>query len=591
MSLTADRAALAAWERAPEPMLDAFQLIADGVTAVGGFGVAAISVVRGETLVVEAVSGSDEAQVQLRGTRTPVEDLLAEVALADDWGAFRFLPHDRIDPDNDNLGWVPDVAPLDVADAWHPLDLLVAPLRDGHGDLIGVLSIDLPVDGRRPGPEQRRILDAYAEQAARAVVTALAREVLAEQVRLADSAREIVRTISTGLSMETLLAACNEALVDGFGAVGLWIQTFDRLGAPGSGRVWAPEGVTVSVPDDVRKIAELAAHDTWRRQAVDVVVVGTSDDPLPERERELVYSFLAEIDVASMLFVPLGAATDCVGALALTRGPDDPPWSAVEISAARDIGLDIGRAVLNARTHERERQLVTELQALDTYKSQLISTLSHELKNPLTSIVAHLELVEASDVDADTRASLAAIGRAALRIDRLVEDLMLLAKVGDPATPMISRPVDLVAVARDVVDLLSAAAQQGGVSLTVEAPDVPVVAPGDVAELDRLLANLVGNAVKYTPAGGAVTVALSTERGEVVLECRDTGLGIAVEDQDRLFTEFFRSTNPDALAKPGTGLGLAIVSRIVARHGGRLNLCSELGTGSTFRVVLPATRS
>ena len=99
MSLTADPAEVAAWERRPATLLDAFQLIADGVTAVGGFGVAAISVVRGPYLVVEAVSGSDEARAQLQGTRTTVTELLDEISVADDWGSFRFLPHDRIDPD------------------------------------------------------------------------------------------------------------------------------------------------------------------------------------------------------------------------------------------------------------------------------------------------------------------------------------------------------------------------------------------------------------------------------------------------------------------------------------------------------------
>ena len=587
MSLTADHAALAAWERRPAPPLDAFQLLADGVTTVGGFQVAAISTVRGDWLVVEAVSGSEEAQESLRGTRTPVEELLTEIAVADDWGAFRFLPHDRVDPATTNLGWVPDMEPLDAVDAWHPLDLLVAPLRDSRGDLVGLLSIDLPVDGLRPGPEQRSVLDAYAGQAARAVVAALSREELDEQVRLADAAREIVRTISTELSMDALLAACNEAVVEGFGAFGLWIHTFDSLGGPGSGRLWAPGGVEVSVPEPLRLIAERAAQDTWRRRTVEVVRVGHPESRLADAERDLVHAYLARIDVASMLFVPLGGGQECVGALSLTRGPDHPDWSEVEIRAARDIGLDIGRAVLNARTHERERELVAELQALDTYKSQLISTLSHELRNPLTAITAHLELLDEVVGDPDARRSLAAMERAGQRIDGLVEDLMLLAKVGDPLTPVIARAVDLVAVTRDVVDLVSASAQQREVTLAVEVTTEPVLALGDRTELDRLVANLVGNAVKYTPDGGRVTVRLSTAGDDVLLECEDTGIGISADDQERLFTEFFRSTNPEALAQPGTGLGLAIVSRIVARHGGRMHLSSELGEGSTFRVVLP----
>jgi len=589
MSLSIAPGALAAWERRRAPSLDAFQLIADGVTDVGGFGVAAISVVRGSHLVVEAISGSEEARGQLTGARTPISNMLDEIALADDWGAFRFLPHDRIDPSNDNLGWVPDIEPLDVEDAWHPLDLLVAPLHDDNGELIGMLSIDLPVGGRRPGPEQRRILDAYAGQAARAVLTALDRELLAEQVRLAETAREIVRSMSTELTMETLLAACNEAMVEGFRAAGLWLQTFDTVGRPGSGRVWAPEGVQIDIPDEVKAIAEASAHDAWRRQAVDVVTVGEEQGSLlPPRPRELVFDFLTSIDVVSMLFVPLGAGKECVGALVLTRGPDDPEWSSVEVSAARDIGLDVGRAVLNARTYERERELVAELQALDTYKSQLISTLSHELKNPLTAITAHLELLDDSDVEPNARLSLQAIDRGARRLLRIIDDLMMLAKVGDPDTPLIAAPVDLGAIVDEVVDMLSVTARSHGVELTTAYAQRPVHVLGAATELDQVVANLVGNAVKYTPRGGTVTVSLSRSGDEVTLQVVDTGIGIAAPDQEQLFTEFFRSNNPQAVAQPGTGLGLTIVARIVARHGGRLHLTSELGAGSTFHVVLPA---
>lgn len=588
MSLSVAPAALAAWERRPVAALDAFQLITDVVTDVGGFGVAAISVVRGQDLVVEAISGSEEARDKLIGARTPVDDMLEEISHADDWGTFRFLPHDRVDPAGHDLGWVPDFEPLDAEDAWHPLDLLVAPLHDHEGRLVGMLSLDLPLGGRRPGPDQRQSLDAYAAQAARAVLAALDREALAEQVRLAEAARQIVRNMSTEPTIEALLAACNEAMVEGFGAsAGVWLQTFDAVGRPGSGRVWAPEGVQIEIPDEVKSIAEASAHDSWRRQSVDVVTVGSEESLLPPRARQVIYDFLTSIEVASMLFVPLGAGQECVGALVLTRGADDPAWTAVEISAAHDIGLDAGRAVLNARSYEREHELVAELQALDTYKGQLISTLSHELKNPLTAISAHLELLEDADVGPEARVSLQAIERGAQRLLRIVEDLMMLAKVGDPDTPLLIAPVDLSAIVEEVVDMLTVTARSRGVELTMASTQRPVHVLGAANELDHVVANLVGNAVKYTPSG-TVTVSLSRDGDEVTLRVVDTGIGISAEDQDNLFTEFFRSSNPEAVAQPGTGLGLSIVARIVARHGGRIHLTSELGAGSTFSVVLPA---
>ena len=112
----------------------------------------------------------------------------------------------------------------------------------------------------------------------------------------------------------------------------------------------------------------------------------------------------------------------------------------------------------------------------------------------------------------------------------------------------------------------------------------------DEEGLERVLTNLVGNAVKYSPRGGRVTVTVSgydTSGDEVEIAVSDEGIGISADDQAHLFTEFFRSTNPDALAEPGTGLGLAISARIVTGHGGRITVDSALGAGSTFRVFLP----
>jgi signal transduction histidine kinase len=150
-------------------------------------------------------------------------------------------------------------------------------------------------------------------------------------------------------------------------------------------------------------------------------------------------------------------------------------------------------------------------------------------------------------------------------------------------------PVDLGQLVADSVDLSAMAADREGVQLTLVPGTSAVVVPGDPDQLDRVIVNLVNNAVKYTPRGGTVTVSLEASDDWAVFTCADTGLGISEEDQTRLFSEFFRSTNAQARAKPGTGLGLAIVKRTVERHGGRVEVESELGVGTTFRVYLPST--
>jgi signal transduction histidine kinase len=573
------------------PARDALQTIAEGVTQLAGFGVAAISVVREDgKLEVMAVAGSDEARIELQGRRTPIDTLMQEIEKADEWGLLRFVPHERLDTGlGETWGWVPDVTPLDEPDAWHPLDLLIAPLQDEDGVLRGTLAIDLPFDGRRPGAAQRAVLQTYAEQAGRAVITALEREALAHQVRLADAARTIVRNASAQLSLDRILADSREALVEGFQAAGMWIQTFDEDGL-GTGAIHSTDGTVIELPAELVGIAEIAARRAWDGQRTEVVAPDRPFGPSITREQgELILAYLGAIGIGSLLFAPLGAGPECLGNLVLTRQPGAPDWSDVEGAAALDIGHDLGRAILNARMFEREHRLVEELQALDTYKSQLIATVSHELKNPLTAILGHLEMLDGSpDLDRGTRASLAAMDRGARRLARVIEDLLLLSKVGDPNTPIIAVPVDLRGIVEENIDLCSVAATRKNLTVQIEGPAQPALALGDADELDKVCANLISNAVKYTPDGRSVSVDLSRAGDQIVLTCCDEGIGISEADQEKLFTEFFRSTNPEAVAQPGTGLGLAIVRRIVERHHGRIEVESHLGKGSTFRVFLPA---
>jgi len=567
---------------------DTLQVVAEGVTKVAGFGVAAISVIHdsGETEVV-AVAGNDAASAALLGTFSPVSSLLAELEVAEHWGKLRFVPHEKIG-EVQRTGWVPDVTPLDGPDAWHPLDLLVAPLTDQHGEFRGFLSVDLPDDGRRPGPERRRRLEMYADQAGRAILSAMQRERLAEQVRLAETTRKIVRGASAQLSLEQIIHDSQRAIVDGFGIQGLWIHTFDEDGQ-GRGFVYSSDGQDVQLPDQLVELAVPAARNCWRDQRVGLISRRrTATQIATPEQRDQILEFLASVDIASIMFVPLGAGPECLGNLVLTRGEDDPEWTDGEATAALDIGHDLGRALLNSRMFEQERTLVHELQQLDRYKTQLIATVSHELKNPLTTIVGHLELLQEEDLDAPTEQSLAAIGRSAKRLNRLVEDLLLLSKVGDPGNPLIAAPVDLDEILGDVVETFGVQAASRDVRLAFYRPIHPVVANGEATELESLCTNLVSNAIRYTPAGGVVTLALSVDGPDVLLTCTDDGIGISPADQERLFSEFFRSTNPQALALPGTGLGLAISRRVVARHGGTITVRSALGEGSTFTVRLPA---
>jgi len=570
---------------------DALQLIAEGVTEMVGFRVAILSVVRDDTLRSVAVAGSEAARAQLSDTPTPMGIIHQDLAVADDWGRFQFVPSERATAETTEWGWVPDVEPSEDPDAWQALDLLLAPLRNAAGEIVGLLSIDLPVNGRRPDGAQRTLLERYAAQAERAVLVALEREALSEQIRLATAAREIVRNASAQLDIDDLLQQCGEALTQGFRAGGSWVQTFDEE-VLGSGALHSAQGADIVLPDVLIEIAETSAHQLWALQQSVVLERNPSSlGVLTQEQYDQITLFMERIGAGYLLFVPLGAGSTCVGNLVLTRVEGQPAWTSTEAAAALDIGHDLGRAILNARTFAHEHRLVAELTALDVYKGQLIATVSHELKNPLTAIVGHLELLDAApELSVMSRRSLAAIGRGTQRLQRVIDDLLMLSKVGDPDNPILAAPVHLQPIIEDVRDLTDMVARRGRVRVELDLPSEPLVADGDAEEIDRLLSNLLSNAVKYSPENTTVSLSARREDSTIVLTCRDQGIGISAADQEQLFTEFFRSADPDARAQPGTGLGLAIVARIVERHHGTISVSSALGHGSTFTVRLPASR-
>jgi len=571
---------------------EALSVIAEGITQLAGFDVAAVSVVRdSQQMQVMAVAGSDEARDILLGTFTPITRLMEELEHAEDWGMFKFVPHESLDPDSESWGWVPDLEPIAVPDAWHPMDLLVAPLYGPNGELRGTLSIDCPTDGRRPDEAHRRILNRYAEQAARALYIAVERETFAEQVRVLSATREVVRNAARERNIGVMLDKIQPSLVEGFRSLGSWIHTFDEDGH-GLGAIYAGEGTRVEMPHHLVAIAERAAADSWRAQQVGLVSRHRSHDvrlsKVSEAEFQEILRFLEGIGVGSLLFVPMGAGRECLGSLVLTRAISDPEWTPAEVDAALEVGRDLGRAVLNARALGRERELVRELKALDDYKSKLIATLSHELKSPLAAMLANIEfLQETVALDRAAIDVLAAVDRGAVRLVRVVEDLLLLAKVGDPHLPLLPRPVSLPDVVADVVNLTSIADQRR-VKVRVEGQPDQMVAVGDPAELDIMITNLLTNAIKYSSRDTTVTLTMARSDSWVVLTCEDLGIGISPTDRAQLFREFFRSESPEVKAQPGTGLGLTIVDRIVTRHLGRIEVDSVLGKGSTFRVFLPA---
>jgi signal transduction histidine kinase len=249
------------------------------------------------------------------------------------------------------------------------------------------------------------------------------------------------------------------------------------------------------------------------------------------------------------------------------------------------------RAVITALERSDYAEGLERERAVAEYRAQLMDVLSHEVQNPLTVILQNAELLlTEGHHDELTVHGLEAIQRGARRIEAMGRDLLVLARVGKPDRPL-DDVVDLVRLARGVVELLGTDADNRHIGVDVEARVEQLNVCGDVRDLDALLTNLVANAIKYSEPEDRVRVRLdhveADGRSEARIEVVDQGVGIREQDRDRVFEEFFRSADPRVRLRPGTGLGLAIAERAAARHGGRIEVESSPRTGTRFVVTLP----
>ncbi|MCA9977391.1 MAG: hypothetical protein KC413_16645, partial [Anaerolineales bacterium] len=209
----------------------------------------------------------------------------------------------------------------------------------------------------------------------------------------------------------------------------------------------------------------------------------------------------------------------------------------------------------------------------------------HELRTPLTTIRGNLDLMRHMGV-ADPE-SMDVIQDELERMTRLIGDLLLLARADSGGLPLDRRPVALDNTLFEVYRQVSRL--QGAVTVTVtEIDQVSVL--GDADRLKQLLLILVDNAIKYTPAGGAVSLSLSRTDGWAKLQVSDTGVGIPAQDIPHIFERFYRVDKARSRAQGGSGLGLAIAKWIATAHGGWIKVESTVGEGTTFTVSLPARK-
>lgn len=287
---------------------------------------------------------------------------------------------------------------------------------------------------------------------------------------------------------------------------------------------------------------------------------------------------------------------------ALIAGTDAPLWQGrplyVEGELRRRNGSVVSVGITYAPLLARSGRLlniiaivrdITRFREADALKDTFISIVSHELKTPISIIKGYAETLSRPQARRDPelmKEMLGAIVEESDRLARLVDDLLDASRLQAGGLPFQDvEEVNLAAVARHIVERYRSQAQRHALVLDFP-PDFPTVM-GNPRRLEQVLDNLVSNAIKYSSPGGEVYIAGQATPAEVTLSVRDSGIGIPLEEQERIFERFYRVASPDTRAVSGTGLGLYLTRAIVRAHGGRIWVESAPGRGATFYVVLP----
>ncbi len=255
---------------------------------------------------------------------------------------------------------------------------------------------------------------------------------------------------------------------------------------------------------------------------------------------------------------------------------------------------------VSKRLRVREKELVVlkknleeayrKLEESDVAKSEFVMMVTHELRSPLSAIESILKLFSegyAGHLLDEQKKLIRGIEQRAHFLLSLVNDLLHLAQVKAEKFQKKKEKIDLAEIVERVINSVQTRVKSKRLNLQAELPGGSVMFWGNSDEIELLFSNLVGNSVKYTLTGGSIVLKMVEDNLQIKTEISDTGIGIADEDSSKIFEEFYRAENAKKIAEVGTGLGLSIVKRVIETHGGRIEVKSTPGSGTTFTFYLP----
>jgi PAS domain S-box-containing protein len=234
---------------------------------------------------------------------------------------------------------------------------------------------------------------------------------------------------------------------------------------------------------------------------------------------------------------------------------------------------------------------ITELKKIEFLKSQFVSMVSHELKAPIAAVYGYLKLIADKSIPLDAERQSGFIDRSMYRLDsllKMVNDLLDISRMEMKNIQKEIKELDLPDIIKGIVDLLQLDIKKKNLNVVFQMEQQIPLLSGDKDEVTRLFTNLISNGIKYNKQDGMLNISFYKNDDYLVTEIKDSGIGMKPEEKVKLFHEFFRAKNEFTKNISGTGLGLSIVKRIVDSYAGKIEVESEYGTGTTFRVFLPS---
>ncbi len=501
--------------------------------------------------------------------------------------------------------------------AYHEVNIqssLIMPLCYQQ-ELIAILALHQCGHPRPWQDDEVQLLTMVADQAALALAQARAYEQLQALAKREALINTITTAIRSSLDPQDIFAAITQQLghvlrADGC-ALSLWTETDEYVQCVGLHDAAYP-GHSLSQKETLAndQIASAAAHSAFSSQPNRLLDSEEDTRPLPKSMvpidrnpvlRQLMLTkqpvILNDLELypemqveeqtfrnptRALLVVPLLSDGKIIGSISLRQNHQSRRWSLSEIELTQAVAAQAAIAVQQARLYQKTRQQAEQLLALDRQKTEFFQNISHEFRTPLTLTIGPLEGSVAKEQGLSYEQSVIAL-RNSRRLLRLVNQLLDLQRLDAKRMQPSFRPADLVEFVSQTVDSFRAYCDRKDIRLTTQLQSCPEVYL-DLEKFDKVLYNLLSNAMKFTPTGGSITVLLNPAGDHCSLQVVDTGIGIRPDQIPHLFERFRQAEGSANRSHEGSGLGLALVKELVELHGGQISVDSTYGEGTTFTV-------